>query len=133
MPEYKEKFFKILIVGENVQFRNHLATSLRLQNFNVDFATGGFHLMHKLEKDLDYSLLILHEDMNDMPAEEIISLVRINYKKLKLPILFISNTIDENAVLDMIKAGANEFILKTDNILPIIEKAQKYFMFWEKT
>ncbi|MDO9184034.1 MAG: response regulator [Bacteriovorax sp.] len=118
--------FKILIADENIIFRNNLATSLRLQRFVVEYVTGGFHLMHVLEKDRDCSLIIIHEDMHDMPAAEIILLVRTIFKKPELPILFISKYNDEERICDMIFNGANEYIVKTDNFQAIVERAKKY-------
>lgn len=126
MEAYEEKHFKILIVDENIQFRNTLATRLRLQGFNVEFATGGFHLLHVLEKH-DYCLVIMHEGMLDMSAEEIISLVRTTKNKTDLPILFISQNSNEEEICDMIFSGANEYIVKTANFQPIVERAKKYF------
>jgi DNA-binding response OmpR family regulator len=127
MQAYEEKYFKILIVDENVQFRNTLASRLRLQGFNVEFATGGFHLLHILEKHRDCSLVIMHEDMLDMSAVEIISLVRTTKNKTDLPILFISHDHKEEEICEMILSGANEYIVKSENFQPIVDRAKKYF------
>lgn len=128
MGSIEEKIPAILIVDENIAFRNNLATILRLQGFSVEFANGGFHLLHILEKKLEYSLLIIHENMHDMLAEEAISLIRINQNKIDLPILFISQNTDPGEIHDLIRAGANEYIIKTANIQPIIDKAKKYLL-----
>lgn len=127
MHPLEEKDFKILIVDENVTFRNTLASRLRLVGYNVEFATGGFHLLHVLERNRDYGLLIFHEHMLDMPAEEMISLVRTQKNKSDLPILFISENSSEAEICDMVLTGANEYIVKTANFKPIIDRAQKYF------
>lgn len=127
MLAYEEKYFKIIIVDENVQFRNTLASRLRMQGFHVEFATGGFHLLNVLERHWDFSLIIIHENMNDMPAEEMISLVRIHKNKTELPILFISAQKNEEEVCEMVLNGANEFILQPKTPQPIVERAQKYF------
>lgn len=128
MQVYEEKYFKIIIVDENVQFRNTLASRLRLLGFHVEFATGGFHLLHVLEKHWDFSLVIIHENMEDMPAEEMISLVRTHKNKTELPILFISPNNNEEEICEMIFNGANEYIVKSSNFQPIVDRAQKYFM-----
>lgn len=122
-----EQHFKIIIVDENLTFRNSLATRLRLVGYAVEFATGGFHLLHILEKQRDLSLIIIHEDMLDMPAVEIISLIRLSKEKAELPILFISNNEDEGEIFDMVLKGANEYIVKSSNIQPIVDRARKYF------
>ncbi|MGZ3787054.1 MAG: response regulator [Bacteriovorax sp.] len=127
MHAYEEKDFRILIADENVQFRNTLASKLRMQGFNVVFANGGFHLLHTLEKNWDFQLIIFNEDMADMSALEMISLIRITKNKSELPILFISQNSSEEEICDIILYGANEYIIKTTNFQPIIDRARKYF------
>ncbi len=127
MAIIKEQTFKILIASENMNFRNILAGKLRmLDNFEVEFATGGFHLLHLLEHKKDYNMIICNEDMNDMSAQEIISLVRLERAKAELPILFISKNGDEEEICDMVFMGANDYIVQTANFQPILERAQKY-------
>jgi DNA-binding response OmpR family regulator len=125
--------FKILIVDENVTFRNNLASKLRIQGYTVEFASGGFHLLHTLERIKEYNLLIIHEDMLDMSAEEMISLIRINKTKSELPILFISQNDSETEIAEMVSNGANEYIIKSSNFQPIIEKTQKYFTLFKNS
>ncbi len=127
MTIIKAQTFKILIASENMNFRNILAGKLRMfESFEVEFATGGFHLLHLMENKRDYNLVICNEDMLDMSAQEIISLVRLSKTKTELPILFISKTNDEEEICDMIFLGANDYIVQTTNFQPILERAQKY-------
>lgn len=127
MLAYEEKYFKIILVDENVQFRNVLASRLRMMGFHVEFASGGFHLLHTLEKHWDFNLIIMHENMDDMPAEEMIQLVRIHKTKTELPILFISANASEEEICEMVLNGANEFIVQPKNPQPIVDRARKYF------
>lgn len=124
----KRNDYKIFILSENIQYRNILSSKLRIEGYNVEYATGGFHFIHLLERYRhDIHMLICHENMNDMPAEEIIALTRLAKNKAELPILFISKDNDEEAVCEMILTGANEFILQSENMLPAIERVRKYF------
>ena len=123
----EEKNFKIILVDENTQYRNTLASRLRLQGFHVELVAGGFQLLHILEKHWDYNLVILHENMTDMSAEEMISLIRTQKSKGELPILFISKNENEEDICDMIFNGVNEYIVKSANFQPIVDRAQKYF------
>lgn len=123
----KAPTFKICILSENINFRNILAGKLRMENFDVEFADGGFHLLHLLERHRgDYQMIIFNEDMKDMPAFEIITMVRQAKSKAELPILFISKNNDEEEVCDMIINGANEYLIQNSNYKPIVECAQKY-------
>lgn len=127
MTIIKAVTFKILVASENINFRNILAGKLRmLGNFEVEFATGGFHLLHLLEHKRDHNMIICNEDMADMPAHEIISMVRQTRTKAELPILFISKNGDEEEICDMIFNGANDYIVQTANYQPILDRAQKY-------
>jgi DNA-binding response OmpR family regulator len=121
----KTDSFRILIATEAIKFRNNLASKLRIDNFEVDFATSAFHLLHLLERE-DFQMLINNEDMNDMSAQEMISLVRLVKSKQELPILFISKNSDETDICQMIFTGANEYVVQTTNFNPILERAHKY-------
>lgn len=123
----EEKHFKILIADENIQFRNTLASRLRLQGFTVELATGGFHILHMLEKSRDYSMLIFHEDMHDMPSAEVVMLIRTTKNKTELPIVFISQDNSEDEICEIILNGANEYVVKSSNFQPIVDRAIKYF------
>ncbi len=118
--------FKVLILSENVSFRNILASKLRLDNFDVEFISGGFHLLNYLEKNRDVNMIIFNEDMPDMSAAEAISMVRMSKTKSEMPILFISKNNNEEEICDMIFNGANEYVVQTENFKPILERAHKY-------
>lgn len=127
MASDQEKNFRILIADENIQFRNTLASKLRIEGFPVEFSNGGFHLLHILERHWNFNLVIFHEDMSDMPAFEIISLIRESKPKAELPILFISQKTDEEEICEMIFNGANEYVVQSSNFQPIVDHARKYF------
>lgn len=122
----KHDNFKILISSETINFRNILAGKLRLEGFEVEFATGGFHMMHILEKFTDYKMVIINEHMHDMSAQEMIGLVRLTKSKQELPILFISKSNNEEDICDMVFTGANEYIVQSSNFNPILERTHKY-------
>lgn len=120
-----KKYHKILIVSDDAKFKNSLASPFRLQNFLIDLATGGFHLLSIMEERNDYSLIILYEDMSDMPAGEVISLLRLTKSQKDLPIIYVSKKNDESEIWDLLASGANEYIVHTGNFGPIIDKAKK--------
>jgi DNA-binding response OmpR family regulator len=125
--------FKIFVADENITFRNTMASTLRLQGFNVEFVDGGFHLIHLIERFDNCHLIIIHENMFDMSALEIISLIRTVKSKIELPILFISKNSDDQSTYDMILSGANEYVLKSANFTPIINRVHKYFKILENS
>ena len=123
----KAPTFKICILSENISFRNILASKLRMENFDVEFADGGFHLLHLIERNKEeFDMIICHENMKDMPSFEIISMIRQSKSKTELPILYIAKTGTEEEICDMVLTGANEYIVQSSNYKPIVERAQKY-------
>jgi PleD family two-component response regulator len=127
MSTSKEKDFKVIIATEVVSYRNNLATTLRVQGFTVELVTGGFHLLSLLEQDASISLIIVHENMHDMSAYEIISMIRTIKSRTELPTFIVSKVQNPEDVKGMVDAGANEFILQTPGLQPIIEKTKKYY------
>lgn len=119
--------FKVILVSENINYRNILASKLRLENFHIELALGGFHLLHLLEKEKDINMLICHGDMNDMSALEMIAMARQGKPKQELPIVFIAPIMQEDEVSELISIGANEYMIQTSNFNHIIERTQKYF------
>jgi PleD family two-component response regulator len=128
MPIIDEKNFKILFASENINYRNNLAAKLRFEGFNVEIATGGFHIIHLVEKNNDYNLIFIHENMQDMSGYEIISLLRNTKSKKDLPIIYISKDKREEEVCEIVFAGANEFLTQSTNFSPILEIARKIFI-----
>lgn len=122
-----QKNFKIVIASENFNFRNILASKLRLEGFFVEFVSGGFHLLHTLETQKNTDMIILNENMSDMPSHEIISMLRNLKSKSELPVVFISKNGSEEDICELILTGANEYIIQTANFQPIVERAHKYF------
>ena len=123
--------FKVLLASETINFRNILAGKLRLESFEVEFANGGFHMLHLLEKFSDYKMIIINEDMHDMSALEIIALVRLVKTKQELPILFISKSNNEEDIWNLVLTGANEYIVQSPNFNPILERTNKYFQLFK--
>lgn len=126
-PENKK--IKILIADGNISYRNNLASKLRIDGYTVEFANGGFHLLHTLEIERDYDLVIIHENMADMSAAEIILLIRTTKTKNELPVFYISSqkVKDELEIAAMISKGASEYIIKAANFQPVLDRLAKYF------
>jgi len=123
----------ILIVDQNAQRRSNLATKLRLMGHTAEASTSGFQILHLIEDALNYELksyagLIIVEDSEDMPAREILLLVRNLHKnKEKFPILFLSKNHDPDDILLTIKEGANEYVIDFENQSKVTDKIKKHF------
>ncbi len=121
-----EKSFKILVASENQIFRNTLASRLRIEGFSVEFTEGGFHLLHLIEREV-FNLIIINENMHDMSGNEISSLIRTTRTKNEMPIIYIAKSKMEENVIEMIGAGANDFIVQSTNFAPVVERVKNTF------
>lgn len=117
---------QILLIDGDSKRRNNFASRLRVQGYDVELATGGFHALHLVEK-FNYFCLIILENMHDMPGSEILTLSRVIKEKEELPIIYISKTTDQNEVLSAFENGANDFIVYSPKCYSsIIEKLEKF-------
>jgi DNA-binding response OmpR family regulator len=124
-----EKGCTILLATENLSFQNSLAGSLRMQGYKVEIANSGFHMLHMLENQESIGkmdMIILNENMLDMAAPELVSLIRVNKSKKELPIIFISKFLkDDDEVCDVLDAGINDYIEQSTIMGPIIQAIKK--------
>ncbi len=77
--------------------------------------------------DKNYHLVLIHNDMKDMSAYEMISLLREFKSKFDLPILFISQTVTEKEIKELLKAGINDFEFNPKEQKKVIEMVVKFF------
>jgi PleD family two-component response regulator len=117
----------VIIATEQSIYRNNLASSLRMQGHKVELATGGFHLLYLLEnQDEGKIIVIIHEDMQDMSAYEIISLIRTTKTKQELPVLYVSRNKIKEDVVAILSVEANAYIVQTPVLNPILLAVKKY-------
>lgn len=76
----------ILIIDEHTGRKTTLSSRLRMQGFTIDVATGGFHGLHLAEKN-QYNLVMIIDDMEDMPAYETLGLLRHHHDSASLPVI----------------------------------------------
>lgn len=118
----------ILLIDGNETRKKQMSSRLRMQNFSVDLAQNGFHSIHMVEKQ-PYQLIIIHgNDLDDMPAEEVIGLVRNIHPRDELPILAILSEPDDDYAVILAESGVNEILTDNGNfntILAEIKKIQK--------
>ncbi len=120
--------YSILLIDGNDTRKKQTSSRLRMQNFVVETAQGGFHCVHMVEKQKFDLLIIQGDELEDMPAEEVTLLVRNIHTKAELPILAILSEEDDEEASGLIQSGVNEVVINTGNfnlILKEIEKIQK--------
>jgi PleD family two-component response regulator len=116
----------ILITDNDSNRKNNTASRLRVSGYDVELATGGFHVIHLIEKH-EFLCLIIFEDQHDMSGLEVLSLARTRLDKTTLPIIYVSKTSDKTLVMDAFEHGLNDFVTYSPQFYNgILEKIQKY-------
>lgn len=121
----------ILIVDQNATRKNNLSSRLRMIGYSTELISSGFQTLSLLEKSRDkkitnYRMVIIIGDSEDMPGREVLLLAReISKDKSKLPILYVARENDPDLIVQIIKEGANDYLVETSNEAPIVNKIQK--------
>ncbi len=123
----------ILLVDQNPTRRNNLSSRLRMLGYTIEIASSGFQALHLLEdsnfnkyNQKRYRLVLVLDDSEDMPGREIMLLMReVVKEKNKLPILLGSGDNDPEHILNIIKEGANDYIVDVKNDAKIVSKVTK--------
>lgn len=111
--------FKIFIIEDDKIFAKRLHYELSL---NPDFEIHVFHDGKSAIKNLhlDPDLITLDYHLPDATGDEI--LIKILEFRANLPVLVISSQQDVLTAIDLLKNGAYDYIVKTDDILKRLRK-----------
>lgn len=112
---------KILIIEDDKDINLLLSKILKRENYETTSAYTGVE--GKLFTDVEaFDLILLDLMLPGMSGEEIIEYIR--EKEGKMPILVISAKIDKETKLNVLKSGADDFIMKpfdTDEVVARVE------------
>lgn len=102
----------ILIIEDEPVFLEVFGKKLLEEGFGVEIAQNGAWGAKKAgEKKFD--LIILDILMPNLNGLEVIQEIRSKGSNLETPIIAISNSVEDESVQEAIRAGANEFYIKT--------------------
>lgn len=120
----KKAQHKIIIASEDVNFKNILATKLRVENYDIKLSNSGFHTLFLIEQTVDVNILIVNDNMRDMSGIELIELTRSILDSSALSIIYISKS-KANESETYTLAGANEFFNQSTNYGQIVNAIEK--------
>jgi PleD family two-component response regulator len=108
-----------------------MSSRLRMMGYATEMSASGFQAIHLLEaaqkQKKSYRLILIVGDSEDMPGREILLLMRnINESKKSLPILYVHKDKDPDEILNIMKEGANDYIVEGPNDGQIVTKIKKY-------
>lgn len=123
--------YSILYIDGSETRKKQTSSRLRMQAFNVELAQGGFHAISLAEKQHFDLIIIIGDDLQDMPCIEVSSLLRNIHSRDELPILAILTEADDEEAASLAESGVNEIKVYNGNFnmilseIELIKKSQK--------
>ncbi len=107
---------KILIVDDNATHLESLSLALETKfDCRTLAADSGQAALNIIESET-VDLVLLDLVMDDMPGNEVVSKIRAKLGPDELPIIMVSARSDDDALIDCLKRGANDYITKPYNL-----------------
>lgn len=107
--------YTILVVDDNEMNRELMSVQLRRQGYHVELAEGGVQALRMLETNR-YDMILLDIMMPDMNGIEVLQEIRKKYSLLHLPIIMVTADDDQARIIEALRHGANDYIVKPLNM-----------------
>ncbi len=101
---------KILVVDDNADMRQYLA-QLISQKWTVNVASNGQEALHLLQQS-QYNLILTDIMMPVLDGINLLKKVRANTQFKNIPIIFLSARAGEEALIEGLEAGADDYLVK---------------------
>lgn len=129
MPDYK---IKVLVVDDFSTMRRIVKNILRQLGFeDIEEAEDGAQAYAKL-KSGGFGFLVSDWNMPNMDGLELLKKVRSDSELKSLPVLMVTAEAEKHKVIEAIKAGVNNYIVKPFTAEVMKEKIDKIFEKLEK-
>ncbi|WP_455206146.1 hybrid sensor histidine kinase/response regulator [Kaarinaea lacus] len=107
--------YHLLVVDDNDINRDLMALQLRRQGYQTTTASGGLEALGLLENN-SYDLILLDIMMPGMNGLDMLVEVRKKHSMLSLPVIMVTADDLQESVIDALKRGANDYLIKPLNI-----------------
>lgn len=108
----RNKSIGVLVLDNSRASRNKMISLLRRHNFITYEASNATEATTLLETNLDIKLMIIDENIPDMPGVELVAKLRKIYEKDELSIIGLSSARSSALLARFIKSGANDYLNK---------------------
>lgn len=116
---------KALIVDDSQIMRRIIVSVLKKAGVNdISEVSNGQEALDALKQDKDIGLVLLDWNMPVMTGIETLKHIRTTNKQL--PVVMVTTESEKERVVEAIKAGANDYMLKPFNPDDVLEKLRKY-------
>lgn len=109
---------KILVADDDSFVREMLCAILESEGYIVETASNGTEALSTYRKEKKFDLIISDMNMPEMSGLEIIKEIRGNDNKV--PIIILTGNNEISIAIDALKSGANDYLLKDENIQDVI-------------
>jgi len=116
--------FRILIVDDNPKNLQVLATTLKQQNYEVEFAVDGNTALEWLSSN-DFDLILLDIMMPGMNGFEVCKAIREDLRK-DTPIIFLTAETEKESIVKGFSLGAQDFITKPFNTAELLARVKTH-------
>lgn len=107
--------FKILLIDDDEISSNSFVIRLRKRGFDVHFKNSGINILEFLAIE-KFNLIFLDINMPDLCGHDVLKSIRSTYSQLELPVIMLSGKDEVQDIVDSLKIGANDYIVKPANI-----------------
>jgi two-component system, chemotaxis family, chemotaxis protein CheY len=122
-----DRKMKILVVDDFSTMRRIVKNLLKQIGFeNIDEAEDGQHALSRLKND-KYEFVVSDWNMPNMTGIELLKNVRSDPELKALPFLMVTAEAEKEKVVEAIKAGVNNYIIKPFTAEILKEKMDKIF------
>jgi eukaryotic-like serine/threonine-protein kinase len=110
---------RLLVVDDNDDNRDMLARRLRRRGYQVDTARSGAEALDAIDESR-YELVLLDVMMPGVNGLEVLQYIRKRYSKAQLPVLMATARSDSEDVVEALRFGANDYVIKPLNFAEVI-------------
>ena len=119
---------KVLLIDDSTTMRKiqrRALSSLGIEN--IDEASNGREGVDKLQaENYAYNIVLLDMNMPEMGGMEVLKTVRADPKSNNIPIIMCTSVADKEQVMEAIKSGASNYVVKPFTPEDLQKKISKY-------
>ena len=109
---------KILVADDDSFLREMLSAILESAGYIVETASNGIEVLELYHRKVHFDLILSDMNMPEMNGLEIIKEIRGNDNNI--PIIILTGNNEISVAIDALKSGANDYLLKDENIQDVI-------------
>lgn len=111
MEQFNPAEFTILMVDDTPKNLQVLGSTLKNENYKLEFATSGLRALEWLKKR-DFDLVLLDIMMPEMSGFQVCEQIRKDKKYNDLPIIFLTAKTDKESIVKGFETGAQDYVTK---------------------